>query len=1052
MMVVLNNKSNSSDTNAFWREGDVIHVRLTGRQTAHLAQRALVDFKRFINDVKNEGHEPLVYVDLTGLKLEDVTVDARLAMKEAFKQPYTALAAVGKIRLFEVAMYLINASGANKRVRYFMNGRAAVRWLHARQTSTVEKLAGIVLVAAIIGLVGLAGLLGWATNNEYLSRFVLELRPINPMAAVSLIILCFAIIAQWYRQRRLTNIAAGVLIVIGILALLPTNIDYWLFGQQVLNAGVHAQFASSAARLFIIIGILFWLQWSNRKIARLAHMILAVIVVGAALLNMYGLLYAQSFMYSLSPALVMSLPLSLALALCGAALGLDKARRHKQQNIFGHTSRLGWMIALILIIVQIATYSGWMQAVNRTQMTSSTAFQGRIAEITDAAQTRIRAYTDALNGFRGLYAASDYVDQGEFEAYYNETQLTKNYPGVLAVSFIAKVDSKDLPAFLATHRADKSIVPDGHPSLVIQQQSKSQTHYIATYIAGNPTSTSMGVDLTDSPGRLAAYQKAESTSDSVSSGTVHLASSNKDGFFVTIPVQGKHPAAQANAPVIGFVNVVFQYDDLFANIFKSASLTNDIKLSIADSSSSKPIFSVNHTLSTNQIQARDIQIPAVDHTWDISIKAASDFGIDKNASRLPLTILFAGQAFSVLLLIIFLVQNGARRRALELANDITADLQQERNEAIATQKKDDTIFSGIAEGLIITNKNGVITRVNEAVVSLLGFTMAELVGKKFNEILLAYDQKGVKIEPANRPITRTIKTGRVVEQRLRYKRKDGTLFDAQLTNSPLIIGGKVEGAIEVFRDITKEQELDRAKSDFVSLASHQLRTPLSAINWYSEMLLSGDMGKMPKAQYDQVREIFEGNQRMIELVDSLLNVSRIEVGKLRNQAQNTSLNELADSLLRELDGTIKARKINLNRKTPSDLPEVFADPKLLRMILQNLLSNAIKYTADKGTVNLVIRRATANDALHAKLPHNKPYLFISVVDTGYGIPKTQQSKIFGKLYRADNVQKLDVEGTGLGLYIVKEVVDMLGGRIWFDSAENVGSSFYVMIPVKTQPS
>ena len=190
---------------------------------------------------------------------------------------------------------------------------------------------------------------------------------------------------------------------------------------------------------------------------------------------------------------------------------------------------------------------------------------------------------------------------------------------------------------------------------------------------------------------------------------------------------------------------------------------------------------------------------------------------------------------------------------------------------------------------------------------------------------------------------------------------------------------------------------------------------------------------------------------MIELVDSLLNVSRLEVGKLRNEPQDVSLVELADSLERELHTSIEAKKITLTRNIAPKLPTVFADPKLLRMVMQNLLSNAVKYTPNKGHVKLDIHPATEKELRRAGLRSGK-YFFLSVSDNGYGIPKEQQGKIFEKLFRADNVRKMDVEGTGLGLYIVQEVARKLGGAIWFESTESVGTTFYVVIPLKTKPS
>ena len=260
----------------------------------------------------------------------------------------------------------------------------------------------------------------------------------------------------------------------------------------------------------------------------------------------------------------------------------------------------------------------------------------------------------------------------------------------------------------------------------------------------------------------------------------------------------------------------------------------------------------------------------------------------------------------------------------------------------------------------------------------------------------------------------------------------------------------MQGVIVVFRDVSKEYELDKAKTEFVSLASHQLRTPLSAINWYAEMLLDGTAGKMSKDANDYIREIYEGNQRMVELVNSLLDVSRLELGKLSNNAEPTDFIALVNSLEKELQTMIVSKKLSFSKKLPSKMNAVSADPKLLRMIVQNLLSNAVKYTPDNGTVSVQLRDANEHDIKKSGRRVTTPALFFSVADTGYGIPAAQQAKIFSKLFRADNVRTLDVEGTGLGLYIVKEVIKKLGGAVWFESKESVGTTFYVVLPLKTK--
>ena len=200
------------------------------------------------------------------------------------------------------------------------------------------------------------------------------------------------------------------------------------------------------------------------------------------------------------------------------------------------------------------------------------------------------------------------------------------------------------------------------------------------------------------------------------------------------------------------------------------------------------------------------------------------------------------------------------------------------------------------------------------------------------------------------------------------------------------------------------------------------------------MLLAGDAGPINDEQKLYLEEVYSGNKRMVNLVNALLNVSRIDLGTFSVDPVPTKITEIADSVLVELTSQIKERKQDVEIEYDTDIPELLFDPKLVRIILQNLLSNAVKYTPEKGRIRLGITR------------EGKHLICITVADTGYGIPRTQKSRIFSKLFRADNVMEKDTEGTGLGLYIVKSIVETTGGSIRFTSTENKGTTFYVTLP------
>ena len=362
-------------------------------------------------------------------------------------------------------------------------------------------------------------------------------------------------------------------------------------------------------------------------------------------------------------------------------------------------------------------------------------------------------------------------------------------------------------------------------------------------------------------------------------------------------------------------------------------------------------------------------------------------------------------------------------------------LEDQSNEIQQEKAKDEALLSSLGEGMMATDPDQKIIVFNRQGQKTLGFSAKEVIGKKFHEVIKAYDENGVRLSPQNPcPYNLAFKTGKLaVRNDIQYRRKDGALVPVVVTASPIIVDGKSEGIVTVFRDVTQERQIDRAKTEFVSLASHQLRTPLSAANWYVEMLLSGDAGKINADQKGYLNEIHRGNRRLAALVNSLLNVSRIDLGKFKVEPKLLSLAKLAKDSIGEVSGIVKKKNLKVKTVFSKSVPRIKADENLLRIIFQNLLSNAVKYTPDKGEISISVRKKDKNAV-------------VKVGDTGIGIPEDQVEKVFEKLFRADNVLKTDTDGTGLGLYIVKQILNETGGRIGVESVLNKGTTFTVSLP------
>jgi signal transduction histidine kinase len=250
-------------------------------------------------------------------------------------------------------------------------------------------------------------------------------------------------------------------------------------------------------------------------------------------------------------------------------------------------------------------------------------------------------------------------------------------------------------------------------------------------------------------------------------------------------------------------------------------------------------------------------------------------------------------------------------------------------------------------------------------------------------------------------------------------------------------------AIANARLYAEVQEANLAKSEFVSLVSHELRTPMTSIKGYTDLLLNGAVGEVNADQVNFLNTIRSNINRMHTLVSDLADVSRIESGRLRLEFEAVSLSDVLDEVLRSTKSEIDAKGLDLEVDIPDDLSPVWGDRTRLVQVLTNLISNAYKYTLEGGRISLraeqVLNRWDPNGPVEV--------VHISVEDTGIGIRADEQEYIFQKFFRSEDTRTREAPGTGLGLNITDYLVEMQGGKIWFDSEYEVGTTFHFTIPV-----
>jgi PAS domain S-box-containing protein len=374
-----------------------------------------------------------------------------------------------------------------------------------------------------------------------------------------------------------------------------------------------------------------------------------------------------------------------------------------------------------------------------------------------------------------------------------------------------------------------------------------------------------------------------------------------------------------------------------------------------------------------------------------------------------------------------------QERTNEVILNITEDLENTQNLLNIAKANDDAILASIADAVLACDTQGVILLFNKSAEKLTGIASKDAIGKNYKKIIkFENDIEGKKyIDPIYE----------IVNDEINHKKVNLTLVIKNKKISVLLSAAKIInnknqsiGYVAIFHDDSVEREIDKIKSEFVSIASHQLRTPLTTINWSTENLLSETSGVTDPVQQKEIIEIQKASKRMVRLVDAFLNVSRLEMGTVIVEPEKVDIIDAVRITLKELTPKILIKKLIVQETYDPEISTYSTDPKLLNVILLNLLSNATKYTPSEGKISIKIKRRDSK-------------FQIKISDTGIGIPKNQQKMIFSKLFRADNAQEVDSSGTGLGLYIVKEIVSSLGGEISFVSNVGKGSTFTVSLPI-----
>ncbi|HTL47332.1 MAG TPA: ATP-binding protein [Verrucomicrobiae bacterium] len=381
---------------------------------------------------------------------------------------------------------------------------------------------------------------------------------------------------------------------------------------------------------------------------------------------------------------------------------------------------------------------------------------------------------------------------------------------------------------------------------------------------------------------------------------------------------------------------------------------------------------------------------------------------------------------------------GSQSEVLVLGADITdrraytRDLEA-ANQRIAQEKaKAEAILASIGEGLVVTDKEGRIVLANKQAIATFHWHPVDIIGQPLLEQVPLCDEKGRLIPADRRPTTIALMTGRRNAITASYG-EGANMVALQILASPVLFDGKAAGVIVIFRDITREKEIDKTKTEFISTVSHELRTPLTSIREGVAQVSEEILGPINADQKEFLGIALEEVDRLAAIINDLLDISKIEAGKVILKKAWVDLKELVEQTVFAYQSLMKNKSIDLAVDLPEEMADVFCDSDKVKQVLTNLLTNAYKFTPDNGRITVHVQNRAKE-------------IQVNVRDTGIGINEENLPKLFNKFVQVGRTAGPGIKGTGLGLAICKNLVEMHDGQIGVESQQGEGSCFYFTLP------
>ncbi len=706
--------------------------------------------------------------------------------------------------------------------------------------------------------------------------------------------------------------------------------------------------------------------------------------------------------------------------------------RVKKMSVFVLASGVACMILLL-------TYFIWLYTNKTIQEGLQNEFTRQTEDIEISLTQRVQAYTNVLYNVQGLFAVQPFFDRPTWDNFLETSQFGQ-YPDINHLTYTIIVPDSQKQAFIDKIRADRSVRPQGLPNFTIYPEGKRDSYAVVVFVwpVDDDSLRTSGYDLFTSPARKIVIENARDMNIPVASEKVIIVVDQAPGFIFSAPLYKPNmpltTVEQRRAAIAGYVSGVFNLRTLFEKALNSPN-HKDIAFALYDTTGDAS-FSAETLLDTNDngkystSSAYTTPYKTIEHisigtrTWTLKMVAKPSFGGDFPYMVMPWVVGAGGILLSILLFTIIYLQGRSAERQVELE-----------------KARDEAILFSIGEGLFVIDTTGKVILVNRAFEEMTGIKQSQIVGKSFVSQIRAEDASGNLIPDEKRPVVKTLREGKEIQSTngdFYIVRTDHTRFPIAFKTSLVSMNNKMIGVLGIFRDITRELEVDKAKTEFVSIASHQLRTPLGIEKWYLE-ILKGDsyLKKAPRQIATYFHEVTRNNERVLALVRDLLSVSRIDQGSVKNNPTEVKVSALLRIVVRRMRIIAHPKKVTITLHDKVKELTFYIDGMRLEEVFENIIANAVDYNKPGGSVDITVTI-------------EKNTLNIAVTDTGIGISTDDQKKLFTKFFRSAEGTTHKAEGTGLGLYVTKAYLKEWGGDISVTSTVGQGSTFTVGLPLSLQ--